>query len=926
MEEEIDYSEKTRKVKDLLSSYYGIADDDDNPHQADPDSHPTYENEYEQRPQLVGISQNEAGEIQVTNSLPSQSSFNTLDSATFNANQFVNSLLKRNSLEELLGKHIEMAREITRLSSDMQALVYENYNKFISATDTIKDMKSKVEQLNPQLEELRETIDQVAERSHDVNSRLQERRDSVEQLNRVENLLKKLQVVFQLPQRLKVQIREGAFDIAVDEYVRVRGLLKRYGHAGAFRQLNVEVHNLMEEVKKKLRLQLRDEDGQAEIAARKLMQLGESQDELEEQFLEGRKICLQQILDEAAIVVNRMAQGHGLPSASTELFPDNLMTTERYRSTLRDWGFSKDLKTSPELSSFIKTLNERFINSIANVISLHSSLFTDASTDAHADVQKRLHSAARDLFRQYFQILRKVLAQTSAIKACTAAGVYRVFQDELVPPLSLDGSSAGFLSDWGAELLSRGLEHIKADINRVDHKLPEYPLVDRGAELVEGAIRHHIGVSICALERRILNAVMYLQHLLEKNEEEKKNEQTLLLTAYASLCELLRKGVSALLFGLKMYETYDRLLSTWKDLFVDLILGQLQNFFLSLLHSFLEIVGAKGEVSGDMVNYSNPPPLGLGFVYEGGLAEQEGDLNPLLPTDSQWREPGSKEQEQRIRRGLSSDLVDLAIPITSLTSFSCPPGLVLLLARYCSFIETEALPQVMETVAISFPGQGQGGGEDAPPPFVVGHVARQLHIASDALLRKYIMTHGKRLGLLFRQTLAASDWLNMKEPRGPRPVCDAFLNMLNTAEQEVVQLVDDGGQRATTTEQHPVTILEGRTSLERNVARMFREKIKIFNNVEMTQSSILASMSSLGLKSLVECIRLQTMGRQGLQQLQVDVYYLRPALRRFMSGSEIVSIDGLLDEIMSSALDRSLDPELLDKSVIEHIMNQDESS
>ena len=38
-------------------------------------------------------------------------------------------------------------QQIKTLDSDMQTLVYENYNKFISATDTIRKMKSKVRQV-----------------------------------------------------------------------------------------------------------------------------------------------------------------------------------------------------------------------------------------------------------------------------------------------------------------------------------------------------------------------------------------------------------------------------------------------------------------------------------------------------------------------------------------------------------------------------------------------------------------------------------------------------------------------------------------------------------------------------------------------------------------------------------------------------------
>lgn len=44
----------------------------------------------------------------------------------------------KSNLEGLLQRHVEMAAEIKNLDTDLQMLVYENYNKFISATDTIR--------------------------------------------------------------------------------------------------------------------------------------------------------------------------------------------------------------------------------------------------------------------------------------------------------------------------------------------------------------------------------------------------------------------------------------------------------------------------------------------------------------------------------------------------------------------------------------------------------------------------------------------------------------------------------------------------------------------------------------------------------------------------------------------------------------------
>ncbi len=70
----------------------------------------------------------------------------------------------------------------------------------------------------------------VAERSEAVNSKLQLRRDQIEELSQVKNLLTKLQIVFDLPRRLRAALDRGAHEIAADAYADAASLLKRYGH------------------------------------------------------------------------------------------------------------------------------------------------------------------------------------------------------------------------------------------------------------------------------------------------------------------------------------------------------------------------------------------------------------------------------------------------------------------------------------------------------------------------------------------------------------------------------------------------------------------------------------------------------------------------------------------------------------------------
>lgn len=46
------------------------------------------------------------------------------------------------TLRQLMDKENEIVREAQTLNSEMQTLVYENYNKFISATETIRKVSA----------------------------------------------------------------------------------------------------------------------------------------------------------------------------------------------------------------------------------------------------------------------------------------------------------------------------------------------------------------------------------------------------------------------------------------------------------------------------------------------------------------------------------------------------------------------------------------------------------------------------------------------------------------------------------------------------------------------------------------------------------------------------------------------------------------
>lgn len=63
--------------------------------------------------------------------------------------------------------------QIQHLDSDMQTLVYENYNKFILATDTIRKMKTDFKEMEDKMGLLSSNIVKITENSAQISENLQ---------------------------------------------------------------------------------------------------------------------------------------------------------------------------------------------------------------------------------------------------------------------------------------------------------------------------------------------------------------------------------------------------------------------------------------------------------------------------------------------------------------------------------------------------------------------------------------------------------------------------------------------------------------------------------------------------------------------------------------------------------------------------------
>jgi len=172
-----------------------------------------------------------------------------IDSAKFDANEKYETLLKTSSLKELIQIDQKMKNEIKEMDSDMKTLVYENYNKFISASETIHQMKTNVESMEAEMQGLSLSMENISAKSDAINASLESHRSKLEHLSTVNRLLQKLQIVVSLPSRLRSCLKQKEYVLAVGYYCKTHKILEKYSDLPSFQSIKAECKEIMENVR-----------------------------------------------------------------------------------------------------------------------------------------------------------------------------------------------------------------------------------------------------------------------------------------------------------------------------------------------------------------------------------------------------------------------------------------------------------------------------------------------------------------------------------------------------------------------------------------------------------------------------------------------------------------------------------------------------
>jgi vacuolar protein sorting-associated protein 51 len=163
-----------------------------------------------------------------------------LDSPYFDPNAHTTQHVMHSNMHNLLETEERLALQVRTLDSTMQTLVYENYSKFIDATDAIRSIGVSVHANEEGLARLSTGMETIHDKSREVEDALGGLRDQVAEKLRVKKLLTRLDTLLKLPKTLNEHIGQHKYRLATTSYVSAYAILSK--HSKGFESLkNIEV-------------------------------------------------------------------------------------------------------------------------------------------------------------------------------------------------------------------------------------------------------------------------------------------------------------------------------------------------------------------------------------------------------------------------------------------------------------------------------------------------------------------------------------------------------------------------------------------------------------------------------------------------------------------------------------------------------------
>ena len=872
-----------------------------------------------------------------------------IDSSSFDPSEYAVNMLQNESLAGLLERDATLVREIKSIDTDMKMLVHENYNKFISATDTIRSMRHNVDEMEEKMEELKQDMDSIYGKAEEITVQLAPARTKIEKLVSVRQLLKKLEFLFELPLRLSRSIELKAYEQAVKYYSTARGVLNDHLDVPSFQNILVEADAIISKLKADIQTWIQADD----ISAPKLAQY--------------IKLLLSLDLDEdnSALLHIRYLEWHRrrlnwmLHRHSLEVSEDDLAE----RPEPDGWPFE-----ALPVDAFVASLKRSVVQGFVDMCHMYVGIFGyvgdldvgntgargrtggSARGGAGGDLHPDLLQFGADLFLRFFALCKqKILSSPVDLALDDLGGASAPHAQR---GTNRRGNASGSNHEPSSlDTLSAALHALQQCAQLIHQVLPRFRAHDRLAETLEHAVRHRIQEVFKSLHNSTLERLLAACARADPHKDRSgapadtttADGATVRLAAEDIVGDVGR--VLASLRPLVEIGTESSIMSAMPRIFSDLVQGQLHHFFL-WFNSAVQALTENDDLSSIIQEQSGCRGGRAGDEEAEGLAESVASTTDAAHLHA----------------------VDVSIPSKPHIQ-GASAGVALLLACVSKRFQEDGVSHAHQMLTDNLPylkrEHPQGHGHNRDPLVASGDTGddvgmgvmadlpglmKRARATTKKLLNRYVHLLVEQLAEgVVRAHFESVDWLRHGEPREVSEYCTACFSALGKIVEEVRRLTGATDFELSTIPRRPVFKLpsgggagSGRHSdaggrggsggsgaaggggssepgIRLNIERLFTQKLSLYENISFRPQSIIEACLTVTLKTLYEVARTTTFAKFGYQQAQIDASFLRVMLPRF--GVRMDSgLDDLLNEFVSTVHARCVAPSDVDIAVVDSMI------
>jgi hypothetical protein len=883
--------------------------------------------------------------------LPFTATKSDLDSPNFNPENHTLSHIAHSSAHTLLETNERLALDIRTLDSTMQTLVYENYSKFIDATDAIKSIGTNVTTAESGLDRLDLGMERIAQASARSDQLLRASREAVAEKLRIQRLLTRLDALLCLPKTLRRDISEKKHRKAVKSYKNATEILGR--HSAGFESLrSIEAEcgeilkELAEDLKKKLLWWGQAESGisalsQSSLPPSSIAEIFESAGTLlmleDTTFSPGLNRIQCQSL--ALSACTQFLKERLDPGRSVSFTPINSLPNSPTRNEKEAIDSDDD-----SVTGIISELPIAFLDGLLEATTLYGVSFPIVGDkNPSYNGSELIGSFVENNFGSFIEQVRRLLIRRS---------------ESYVQPLLAESKSQEeeeLKDDANFIQVSLALSYLLRSVRELASglALPEVgmdlsiasALVDQTVELAEMLVRVRIGNKFKELRGLVLKEC--LAPLVKEVTQADKVDPNEDSRPSSSLVEMIQLSSVALSDGLQMAD--------------DLIRATLQQS---------QATKSAAPVDSAVVKLAVQKNARLFGIWLATSLEQLAGCEPseddkvLLEIHEEENAEDTKPKKKIALAGLETDgesncqiqdgmiLSSLLVQLDEEASDQAYSNFLLALCEMCRLAErniantlNSSIQSAMEEDARVAESANTLFGDTINPHrkgkdgLDVEHIlSKRFQLAASRVLSMYILDRGAHAAahLCTGMPRFADARDPYAIPTRPREDVLRLFDVVKASCEDLISIVG-GDLFAVAVPPFPDEIdyanvfgdrLSGgsgggtTSGLKMDVERMFIENIQVyphaFDELEFTRNSVISGILRVALSALVESVRSSVFSSLGLRQMKVDAVFLRYLVPHYVKdvygtpeANACTGVCNAIDDVMLNAGQRCVDPEVI---------------